>query len=284
MTTRRDLPVNNYRARIGNDGRKVALYDFKCCRCDRPIAIEVGNQLAGQTKHQDGIERLVRQRLEAAGWTAKAHLRHAVCKRCNDLAAARKGPITIDLQPVPAVDLGPTDADFLAVASLPPRPIPPARLLADDTHLQTIEEIEAAEPDLATPPTETDMSTAENKTAAADSVLVGTAPMSIVSNNAIVDALEIAYDRKAGRYKGDGSDQAIGKRLNVPHALVGQIRSLLFGNGDGNETDSRADELAAAAIAKADEADRKIEEAMALTSEARKMAEEARRLMLRKAR
>lgn len=66
-------------------------------------------------------------------------------------------------------------------------------------------------------------------------------------NIRILDALETAYDRKAGYYHSDGSDARIAEALKVPRAWVTSIRSQLFGSQDTNqkrrEAPARLDEI-----------------------------------------
>jgi len=68
-------------------------------------------------------------------------------------------------------------------------------------------------------------------------------------NIRILDALEAAYDRKAGCYHGDGSDARTADTLKVPRAWVASIRLQLFGQQDTNqkrrETPARLDDMEA---------------------------------------
>jgi hypothetical protein len=65
----------------------------------------------------------------------------------------------------------------------------------------------------------------------------------------IHDALTTDYDIVQQRYVGNGSDQVVATRLNIPRAWVRDLREMFFGDYDRNsQTDLKAKELDAAYV------------------------------------
>lgn len=93
-------------------------------------------------------------------------------------------------------------------------------------------------------------------------------------NQRIHDDLDGAYDITAGRYKADGSDEKVAKKLDVPRAWVTTLRLALFGEHDRNEA-AEDDKTIAAAMELLAEADAKQKRANDLVGEAKVAASDA---------
>jgi hypothetical protein len=93
-------------------------------------------------------------------------------------------------------------------------------------------------------------------------------------NQRVNDALDAAYDQRAGRYKGDGSDQKLADRLALPRQLVTTLRLALFGDHDRNEA-AEDDKTIAAAMELLAEADKRVIIALTAAATAKREAEEA---------
>lgn len=91
---------------------------------------------------------------------------------------------------------------------------------------------------------------------------------------AILDALGDCYLTEKGCYAGDGSDEALSKRLNVPRAWVAVERERVFGP-DACEDDGADRKLIPVLIARADDIESR---ALALGVEAETLRTEIRRL------
>lgn len=87
-------------------------------------------------------------------------------------------------------------------------------------------------------------------------------------NARIMDALTVAYDEEAQRYKNDGSDKVLSERLGVPRIWITTIREQFFGDYDRNEAAEKH-------AAKLDEAIKMADAAVARLME---MAAEAEKL------
>jgi len=95
--------------------------------------------------------------------------------------------------------------------------------------------------------------------------ILATAPLNAkmptrADNQRIHEELAVAYDDVAFRYKNDGSDEKVAKKLDVPRAWVSTIRRGFFGEHDRNEA-AEDDKTIAAAMELLAEADKKAEEA-----------------------
>ena len=99
-------------------------------------------------------------------------------------------------------------------------------------------------------------------------------------NARIHDELAATYDDAAGRYKGDGSDEKLSKKLNVPRAWVTTIRVGFFGEHDRNEA-AEDDKVINAAAELLAEADTKAKAAQDLATRATQTAIDAGDLVKR---
>lgn len=93
-------------------------------------------------------------------------------------------------------------------------------------------------------------------------------------NLRISDELDAAYDRDAGRYKGDCSDEKVAKKLAVPRLWVSTIRKGFFGDEDRNEA-AEDDKAISAAMDLLAEADGKAKAAQDLATRATQTATDA---------
>lgn len=93
-------------------------------------------------------------------------------------------------------------------------------------------------------------------------------------NQRIHEELAVAYDDVAFRYKNDGSDEKVAKKLDVPRAWVSTIRRGFFGEHDRNEA-AEDDKTIAAAMELLAESDRKVQEARLVASRAVALVDDA---------
>jgi hypothetical protein len=84
----------------------------------------------------------------------------------------------------------------------------------------------------------------------------------------ITETLDEHYEPEKG-YRGDWSDQKIGKKLDVPHAWVRELRVLLYGDAAGNEATDEARHKLAELEGRCAALDTLIEQAMTGVSEVR---------------